>query len=251
MSLHVEYLWWGEFISGTKAQLQALGIGPGVAFPGEDGANRNQITVTDPRGFRGELRRGTSRYVELAEDGQAGQFHIRIKYAGFDLEEVWEDFSRGVRRSSCIWADEFVGAAGDLVAAGLVEMDKLPGVHGMSRKRTLRISPLGKVYEGAPTSSPTDEYRGPGAKRIERLPSGKFKVCVNVAEELATQRRAKFHELQAQREEAAWRAMRPAPLVARAHLRLATSRPLDDDCDGVHGPRSATVRASLRLCATI
>jgi hypothetical protein len=63
---HDEYDW-GEHFVGTKEQLQAVGIGVGVAFPGEPGAQPRQITVRDPRGFKARIARayraqGAGRY---------------------------------------------------------------------------------------------------------------------------------------------------------------------------------------------
>jgi hypothetical protein len=42
---------WGEYIRGTKEQLQSLGIGIGNAFPGEPGGPKRCLRVLDPRGF--------------------------------------------------------------------------------------------------------------------------------------------------------------------------------------------------------
>lgn len=58
---------WGDRLVGTKEQLQAAGIGVGVAFPGEPGAQPRQITVLDPRGFKARITRafrsrGAGRY---------------------------------------------------------------------------------------------------------------------------------------------------------------------------------------------
>lgn len=63
---HHEYDHVERFV-GTKEQLQAVGIGVGVAFPGEPGAQPRQITVRDPRGFKAQIARaypwqGAGRY---------------------------------------------------------------------------------------------------------------------------------------------------------------------------------------------
>src|ERR1035437_8079124 len=42
---------WGDYIYGTKNQLQALGIGIGLSFPGEIGGPRRILKALDPRGF--------------------------------------------------------------------------------------------------------------------------------------------------------------------------------------------------------
>lgn len=62
---------WDDRLVGTKEQLQAAGIGVGVAFPGEPGAQPRQITVLDARGFKARIarayrRQGAARYrVEI------------------------------------------------------------------------------------------------------------------------------------------------------------------------------------------
>ena len=56
--LKEEFFPWGsEYRLGTKEQLQAIGIGVGLAFPGEPGARPRQITVRDSRGWKVRIKR--------------------------------------------------------------------------------------------------------------------------------------------------------------------------------------------------
>ncbi|MBK8760412.1 MAG: hypothetical protein IPM03_08245 [Sulfuritalea sp.] len=55
---------WGDMIYGTREQLQSIGIAVGMAFPGESGGPKRQMTVTaawisddDKRFLRGHLQR--------------------------------------------------------------------------------------------------------------------------------------------------------------------------------------------------
>jgi len=52
---------WGDMIHGTKEQLQSIGLGAGIPFPGEAGETRKKIKVVDPRGFTAMIDRATYR----------------------------------------------------------------------------------------------------------------------------------------------------------------------------------------------
>lgn len=75
---HDEYDGSERFV-GTKEQLQAVGIGVGVAFPGEPGAQPRQITVRDPRGFKARIARA------YRHDG-AGRYRVEIDFPPAEWE---------------------------------------------------------------------------------------------------------------------------------------------------------------------
>ncbi|MCL4182829.1 MAG: hypothetical protein KJ011_05220 [Burkholderiaceae bacterium] len=115
-----------EFLEGTKEQLQAVGIGVGVAFPGEPGAQPRQITVRDPRGLKARIRpsyprQGTGVYcvridfppaeherrrAELQERERLEALRKDAQEAGMTVEE-W--LSRGVHRSTDDYRDRICG----------------------------------------------------------------------------------------------------------------------------------------------
>lgn len=79
-----EYTWADELV-GTKEQIQAAGIGVGVAFPGEPGAQPRQITVLDPRGYKARIARA---FKWLG----AGRYRVEIKLPEAERErrrEAW------------------------------------------------------------------------------------------------------------------------------------------------------------------
>lgn len=117
---------WGDLIYGTKDKLQIIGIGPGLAFPGELGGPRKKLNTVDPRGFKCR--------VEYAEHIGDGVFSAKIYFPGRDRQfgfSDWEPFAPGVQRKAMFWTDDFLGGADDLVSAGLVPAGCFPGLPGM------------------------------------------------------------------------------------------------------------------------
>lgn len=77
---------WGDGARGIKAQLQALGIGENVLFPGEQGGPKRSFSTTDPRGFP----------VTVRTDGD-GLFWAAVSFPGRQKPvESPEDFAPGV-----------------------------------------------------------------------------------------------------------------------------------------------------------
>lgn len=123
---------WCESWEGTKAQLQAEGIGIGKSFPGELGMPSKVVTFTHPEGFAVEVHPHYDRVKQLA-----GQFHAWARYA----EPAWmirekevRDFAPGVQLVIDMDAtDSFVGTADALVACGLARLDQFPGQPGRGK----------------------------------------------------------------------------------------------------------------------
>ncbi len=193
---------WGDLVYGTKEELQSIGIGNGMAFPGEPDGPKRCLNVRDPRGFATEV-------TNFSGD----TYHASIRFPGRERARDQQAIvAPGVRKRSHSWNDEYVGTIEALVAAGLARGYQFPGQPGM-RKVTVSIFPDGTIPTGAPTVSHKQSLL-PGAKQITRASKTTYKVCVVVAEE----ERARRHEAERRADlqyEARMRALpRPAPLAA-------------------------------------
>lgn len=215
---------WGDWITGTKEQLQALGLGVGLSYPGEPGGKK-KLKASDPRGYAAEIS---------CSDHEDGTFTARIEFPERprrpypDLLPVLS----GIRKREHYRFDEYVGTAEVLAAAGLVCVEQLPGQPGMRRMR-VTISPDGTIPSGAPTANHS-EARLPGARRIERVGTRKYSVKINVPEEEQARRLADWNASIAAWEREVRALPRPPrlgdttpPLLAnqpvRGHLRLVWS----------------------------
>ncbi len=176
---------WGDLIEGTKVQLQALGLGVGLIFPGEPGGPRRSLKVSDPRGFPARISIGcvndSSYLVRLT-------FPCWPTCPGTTGAELWAQAFQGVMKHEHMRLDEYVGSAGDLAAAGLVRVDQLPGAPGM-RKVRVTIFPDGTVPGGPATANHRETWL-PGARRIERASASSYRVAVMVTEEERHRRKA-------------------------------------------------------------
>lgn len=227
---------WGDLIEGTKAQLQALGIGQGVAFPGEMGGPKRQLTTTDPRGFNVAL-------VVASKDPLT--FRATIEFPDWPVSpdrrpDEWVAMSTGVRRcTDHLRSDRFVGSVDALVAAGLVQPGHFPGMPGM-RKTRVTIQ-----ADGNPRSHCADWWRQPGARVIERDSKTMYRVTVVVPADEADRRRAAFRASVAAYEELIAKLARPEPLrpVSAAPQRLRFARLVDGHRNESIDTRCATTSA--------
>jgi hypothetical protein len=197
---------WGDLIYGTKEQLQSLGLGVDIPFP----SGRKKLMVTDPRGFPAEIQ----------ESGYKGDgiFSASIHFPERDFpKEEWLPFKFGVTRHDGCWADEFKGSAEALAAAGLIQINQLPGQPGM-RKGIVRIHSDGTI-------SSSNKKTSSGDKTIQRASKSRYILHVYISNEEAERRRcADVCESKAwERRMAAL--PRPAPLHSSG-LKLNTK---DDD----------------------
>lgn len=168
---------WGDIIYASKGALQEMGVGVGLAFPGEAGGPKRELNTTDPRGFKCKITDGSYRGNST--------YCASIRFPDREFPETlggWKHFARGVKRKASFWTDDFVGTAGDLVAAGLVPEGHFPGLPGM-RKTTVTILPDGSIPNEATTSKHPDS-RKPGAKCITRASGMKYCVSLYIDDEL-------------------------------------------------------------------
>ena len=175
---------WGDLIEGTKDQLQALGLGVGLGFPGEPGCPRRELVVRDPRGYPASI---SNRY------SKDGQFAARVTFPRWPAmpsifaEGQETQFADGVMRIEHTGFDEYVGCATYLATAGLVQLDQLPGMPGM-RKTMVTI-----YADGSMPGRQGNEYsrlREPGARRMERASTEAHRVTVYVSEDERDRRQA-------------------------------------------------------------
>lgn len=216
---------WCDCIYGSKTQLQALGIGIGVPFPGDPGGAKRKMSTTDRRGFpvevRAEWEGGFCAHV-LFPDWPSNPSHKTHK------SEVYP----GVLKHEEPWNDVYTGSAENLISAGLVMPGQFPGLPGM-RKLCVSIRADGRLVD-LPTNSPIKEGMGEGSKRVVRV-GKKFHVKVHISDAEYSRRHSKY-----QVEEFEWRRLvrslpRPARLDQlsapvreeaprqRGHLRLVWS----------------------------
>lgn len=216
-------LFWGEIITGTKIELQELGIAEGKAFPGEVGGPKRQLNVRDPRGFPCKIEIWQSPSLFTASISFPGRERIGL--------EPLKPFAPGVAwRPTGLWFDEYQGDGAALIAAGLVTAAQLPGAPGM---------PKTSVFVSANDAGSRRGKRWadaqPGDKGIRSMASGKFVLRIAVSLSEQQRRDAEFKRIEIDYKRRMMALPRPAPLVKpsrefearqrRAEMRLAWSRP--------------------------
>ncbi len=168
---------WGDLITGTKEQLQALGLGIGLAFPGEVGGPRIELKVRDPRGYSVRI---SNRYCR--DEDRYTAFLLYPNWpARPGYEDQWAPTTNGVKKRQHVRFDEYFGSARALADAGLVHVDQLPGKPGM-RKVRVTILPDGTLPTGGHTANHR-EARSPGARCIERASASSYRVRIVVTKE--------------------------------------------------------------------
>lgn len=174
---------WGEWWEGTKQQLQAVGIGLGVSFPGEPGAPKKLVHTIDARGVKVDIQSrayntphgvfwATSPYVDRADRFSEGD-DPPIEYApGVVLVRHWHGI------------DEFRGAVTELAACGLIEEHQLPGQVGRGKTRCTYL-PDGTAKPHGQSSKVS------GTKTVIRRGASRFIIEVQVSDEEEKQRRSR------------------------------------------------------------
>jgi len=223
--LRLEYtlLPWGDLIYGTKDELQALGLGQGMAFPGEPGGPRRRLAVTDSRGFPCKIAR--------ADHCGVGRFSALILIPGRERPEpVLEDYAPGVTLERMVWGDLYCGTPSALIKAGLVSATQFPGAPGMGKTVTKFLSDGTVAPAGCRLFT-----LGPGGVSIRRASTRLFSVRVLVDKDEENRRHQEGLAENEDYERRMSALPRPRPLVAadrevaaktrRAQLRLVWSRP--------------------------
>lgn len=196
---------WGDRIEGTKAELQGLGIGVGLAFPGEDGANKIEMITRDPRGYRVKVcLADRDRLTATLTFPNWPESPSRI---GPEVEA----FPGVTRQEFYAYGDRYIGTAQALVAAGLVKADQFPGMPGMFKTRVTVYSD-GSIST-CTNSSDWSRRREPGARSIQRDKRGLYSVIIHVPQEVKDERREAHGQAEAAWIAAVARMDRPARLL--------------------------------------
>jgi len=229
--LEYQQLTWGDLMRGTKAQLQALGIGRGLMFPGEPGGPslRAGLATTDPRGFKVKV---SKHYCN------PGEWWAELEFPGWPeaptgygegAEIRAMPFAPGVtvNKALSLWSDCYVGTADALVAAGLVPAGCFPGMTGMRKTRvtiyadgTTPVFPLHAVD--------SRQTQKPGARLVEKAGPNGYRVLVRISDEEGEARLARHHAARRAWEASVKALPRPVALTQYMGLRLAlqaASRP--------------------------
>lgn len=121
-----------EYWEGTKQQLQAVGLGMGMAFPGEGGA-QDDLNCKCPLGFDVRIYLPTYDHaMAAARIYRAQSWYVQ----GIEEKKQYVQYAPGVRKEvwTCFWLDVYVGTAEALVVAGLVpDLRYFPGQPGANK----------------------------------------------------------------------------------------------------------------------
>jgi hypothetical protein len=211
-----------EFILGTKAGLQQLGLGTGTPYPGEVGGPKRVLRITDPRGYAGKIEKTTTR----DEDG-----YFAVIWYPWVPDSYWKEqhieFAPGVKLSKYPYFDRYIGNDVDLVAAGLTPAACLPGSPGMAKS----VVNLGA--DGLPIRKKSIFVEG--NRTISRAGKRRFSIDVYLPKDERVRRDAAFDLAVAEGRAAMAKIPRPPKLLTpsraaevanrRASIRLAWSKP--------------------------
>lgn len=203
---------WGDIIYGSKAELQALGIAEGKAFPGEEGGPKRRLMVIDPRGFACKIERFN----------REGVFCASIPFPGRERPESSPETSlaNGLRLRKFLWGDLYQGPATAFFEAKMIDPLQLPGATG-GREKSVLIHPDGRIERGR-ASMGIAAAAGTKAIRLERGGEVSLSVSVDTAEEDRRYEQQQKAELNYLRRMLAL--PRPDPLVAKARQAEALAR---------------------------
>jgi hypothetical protein len=161
-----------ETWEGTKAQLQAAGIGVGMMFPGEPGVGE-YLTCKCPLGFTFRIHLPEYNAAKAA----AGIYIAHSSYLPSADEAPFEPCAPGVLQQvwmpSC-WgtSDYFTGTADALVRAGIVpSMDLFPGQPGRTKMQAsyrADWSPMGAANQNEQRWGATIRKRGKAEFIVEK-----------------------------------------------------------------------------------
>ena len=207
MSKLLEHEWspWCEVWRGTKAQLQAIGLGVGVAFPGEVDAPCC-VHVIDPDGWPVEIDLQT---CDKRSDVCPGYRYVaRSRYLPIEPQpDMSREHAPGVHVTPYFWSDRYTGTAPALVAAGLARADQFPGQPGRGKTRNSYHADGSTAYVGSGSAHRTEGYF-----TIVRAGRSAFRIEVTVSEE---ERERRLAALEKCKGDPLMREARRARMVAR------------------------------------
>jgi hypothetical protein len=210
---------WGDYIAGTKEQLQALGLAIGRAFPGEPGGPGKgaPLKTLDRYGCKIEI-------VGRKLDWSRGDLFTAARYFPNWPErpslDAKQPFAPGVRRRMCAWWDEYFGTGPDLVAAGVLSVEHVLAL-GASGRRRLAVYGDGTLQNGPIASS--SRSKEPGSRRIRQTTGDTLAVQVMLSLEEHDTRAAADKRAEREWEDRVRRLPRPARLTSLSD-RLLTGR---------------------------
>ena len=198
LPLKHEFTSWCELWEGTKAQLQAAGIGAGLAFPGEPGAPKKKVATVDAAGFEIDIIPGD--WKSAATNLHPGyRYMARSSYIAEPKEqlELLLPFAPGVLKRSSIYArsDTYVGCAKALAATGIIRPDQFPGQPGRGKMRCSFHA------DGTPANCGSGNARTrPGYFSVQCMGKGRYRMEIEVAEAERNRRAAASETLRVQRD---------------------------------------------------
>lgn len=152
---------------GTKAQLQAAGLGVGENFPGDPGAP-DKLMARCPLGFEFRITLPSWNEAKAAARIYSAVSPYRPQLSSHRLAKQVADFAPGVKvevwtvDDGSTWFDYFTGTAEALVAAGLVpSMNMFPGSLGANRVQASYL-PNGDPVSNSPSRNRSMTIRKKG-----------------------------------------------------------------------------------------
>jgi hypothetical protein len=168
---------WGDLITGTKQQLQALGLAVGRAFPGElgGGGPLSKLKTQDRYGCTVVINKAVHSGCEL--------YDARRTFPAWPenptLRTVTETIGRGVQRRRAPWWDDYVGTPSDLIALGLISPEHVSKRSELAKK-TLTVYADGSIE----TNRVPSKYKlKGGARKIRETTGGKLVVQIYIPDE--------------------------------------------------------------------
>lgn len=221
---------WGESWSGSKAQLQSIGIGAGIAYPGEPGGNKRVVRTTNSQGDELELKA----WNDVV-------FHADLRYckSSFTAHDAPIEFAPGVLlvRHHSLYGyvneqDEYRGSGDALVACGLVLADQLPGSAGRGKTRCSYFS------DGRTKTTNGNARRQAGDWSIEKRSNG-FRIFVEAvrSEQEADSWKQKYESHRSEIERAC--------AVIRAKRKPASDTAPNQDIPSNQGPAPSFMEIDL------
>ena len=181
---------WGDLFKGTKADLQRAGFLVGKPYPGEPGGSKRSTSIKPTSEFERITLEVCDRKANAqAVDPDKVMFQVKREVTCRKSAELRKNlmvFAPGVTRHENIRTDVYIGAPADLVAAGLVRLDQLPGMPGCGKGRTTFLK------DGGISKSGSHESGSYSQDRIVRNHGKRVAVEVFVSKSVHKARHAEY-----------------------------------------------------------